>query len=108
MRYAVLLFVALCGAVDALRAGHLPTPLRAAVSTRSPVIPAVMSDGPFAELEKLPSVTLACTAGGVGLMVVAPVVTSTGSPPIGLAIATVALAILKYGADQMDAADGTS
>ena len=107
MRYAVLLFVALCGAVDALRAGHLAMPLRAASSTRSPVVP-VMSDGPFAELEKLPSVTLACTAGGVGLMVVAPVVTSTGSPPIGLAIATVALAILKYGADQMDAADGTS
>ncbi len=107
MRYAVLLFVALCGAVDALRAGHLAMPLRAASSIRSPVVP-VMSDGPFAELEKLPSVTLACTAGGVGLMVVAPVVTSTGSPPIGLAIATGALAILKYGADQMDAADGTS
>ena len=76
-------------------------------ATSRDVVP-VMSDGPFAELEKLPSVTLACTAGGVGLMVVAPVVTSTGSPPIGLAIATVALAILKYGADQMDAADGTS
>mmetsp|Transcript_27301 Transcript_27301/g.58805 ORF Transcript_27301/g.58805 Transcript_27301/m.58805 type:complete len:105 (-) Transcript_27301:498-812(-) len=98
-------FVALLGLLapaGCLLLGNAALSTLPAIGSRMPA--AVMETGgqnPFEPVVALPVPALLLTFTGVATMIAAPLVTSTGSPPGGLALTFLALGLMKLGAESI-------